>query len=250
MTMTRTPETPLTGRQARQITKKFTAQLVGRHERGPDRKVRRGSVDIDDRRARVSRPIADGTKVGALAWIDCLQKAVSEWDDMERQKQGGRPLGLHGLRVLEVLLGRRGVVALDFRTGRLDPALDTIARAAGVCRTTVVRALARMRAMGILDWIRRSETTGATGQAAPQRRQVSNAYWFTPELLPARVLKRLRDLVARRALHRRGTTPTAAAPPAPPRPTSPELAAALDRLGRGLSASTPNGEYPCSGVKG
>ena len=225
------------GRQARQITKGFAARLAGKGERGTDRKVRRHSIDVEDRRARVSRPIGDGTTAGALSWIDSLLKAVSEWDDVQRAKGGARPLGLHGLRVLEALLGRRGKVAIDFKTGRLDPELATIARAAGVTKTTVVRALARLKAMKILDWIRRTERTGKDGVFGPQRRQVSNSYFFTPEALPGRVAQRLRDLLARRRLRRSGTMPPDI-PPAPARPSSPELRDLLDRMEAGLARAS------------
>lgn len=239
----------LTARQTRQVTRAFAAQLTGRSERGPDKRVRRHSYDVDDRRAKVSRPIGDGTVAGAMSWIDCLLKTVSEWDDLERRKGGARPLGLAGLRVLETLLGRRGTIAIDFRTGCLEPAIDTIARVAKLGRTTVVRALARLRALKVLDWVRRTQATGRDGEAAPQREQISNAYFFTPEALPARVARRLRDLIARRRLRRQPTSP-AAEPPVPPRPTDPALAAALLALEKRVSASPPSGQYPDSGVKG
>lgn len=251
MSLTSKPAAALTARQAHQITKKFTAQLTGRGERGADRKVRRGSVDVDDRRARVSRPIGDGSKAGALSWIDCLLKTITEWDNMERRKGGVRPLGLHGIRVLEVLLGRHGKIAVDFKSGDIDPAIETIAQIGRVSKTTVVRALARLKAMKVLDWIRRTERTGNDGLFGPQRRQVSNAYWFTPEQLPARVLQRLRDLLARRRARR-----AEAAPPGPPadsgprQPTDLGLRAALARLSEGVNAIPPSGQYPSAGVEG
>lgn len=253
--MSRTHSSPAPiARQARQLIAKSTAHLTGRDERGRDRKVRRGSYDVDDRRAQVFRPIGDGTTAGALSWIDCLLKTVSEWDDMERARGGARPLGLHGMRVLETLLGRRGTIALDFRTGRLEPAIDTIARVARVGRTTVIRALARLRELKILSWVRRSQSTGNDGHYGPQREQVSNAYYFTPEALPARVMQRLRDLVARKALRRRGTAP--ASPPSPaPSPASDELRDVLARFRAGIdardqasNASPPSGQYPGSGA--
>ncbi len=243
------------GRQARQVTKGFTARLTGKAERGADRKVRRGSIDIEDRRARVFRPIGDGTTAGALGWIDCMLKVVAEWDNEQRAKGGARPLGLHGLRVLEALLGRHGKIAVDFKSGRLDPALDTIASAAGVTKTTVVRALERLKSLKILDWIRRTERTGADGVFGPQRRQVSNAYFFTPHELPARVAQRLRDLLARKRLRRTGTTP-AASPAAVAEPSCPDLRGTLARIkagiarrDEGVSASPPCGQYPVSGVE-
>lgn len=234
-------------RHARQMTKRVAAHLTGRSERGPDRKVLRNSYDVADRRAQVFRPIGDGTTAGALSWIDCLLKTVSEWDDWSRRKGGARPLGFHGLRVLETLLGRRGTIAVDFKTGRLDPAIETIAHVACLSKTTVIRALAKLRDLGLLSWVRRSQKTGNDGLYGPQREQVSNAYFFTPEGLPARVLQRLRDLVTRRKLRRGGVEP-----PAPDTPPSlatvrdPELRAALERMEQGLNASPPSGLYPCS----
>ncbi|MEH3098893.1 hypothetical protein [Sphingomonas adhaesiva] len=245
-----------TARQARQLAKGFTARLTGRTERGTDRKVRRHSIDVDDHRAQVFRRIGDGSIADAKGWIDCLMKTVSEWDDQERKKGGARPLGLHGLRVLEALLGLRGVIAIDFRTGRLEPAIDTIKRAAGVSRTTVIRALATLRAMKVIDWVRRTQKTDRDGLFGPQREQISNAYFLTPELLPKRVAQRLRDLVTRKRLRRTGTTPPAAPPP-PPQPQDPELRTTLARLGAGIearakgeSASPPSGQYPRAGVQG
>lgn len=74
------------GHQARQITRDFAARLAGKGKRSTDRKVRQHSIDVEDRRARFSRPI--GTTAGALSWIDYLLKAVSEWDDAQRAKSG------------------------------------------------------------------------------------------------------------------------------------------------------------------
>lgn len=235
-------------RQARHVVRSFAAARTG-NERGPDRKVRRGSFDVGDARARVFRPIGDGTKAGALGWIDCLLKTVSEWDDQERRTGGGRPLGLHGLRVLEVLLGRRGVVAVDFKTGRLEPAIDTIARAARMSRTTVIRALARLKALGILGWVRRTQKTGNDGLFGPQREQISNAYWFDLSGAPARFLRRFRDLLSRKQLRRTDAPP--APPPAKATPADPALADMLRRLGDAVdNASPPSGQYPSSGVEG
>jgi len=251
MSLTTKPAAALTARQAHQITKKFTAQLRGHGERGADRKVRRSSIDVDDRRARVSRPIGDGTKAGALSWIDCLLKTVTEWDNHERRKGGGRPLGLYGIRVLEVLLGRHGKVALNFKSGDLFPEIETIARTAGTSKTTVVRALARLKSMKILNWVRRTEKTGNDGLFGPQRRQISNAYWFTPEQLPARVLQRLRDLLARWRLRQvEGGLSSADRPDGPPQPSDPALRAALTALAEGVNAIPPAGQYSSSGVKG
>lgn len=246
MSFTRSTEAALTARQTRQLTKKFTAQLTER-ERGADRAVRRHSYDVDDSRAQVFRPIGDGTKRGAMGWIDCLLQVAREYDDQHRDDGGKRPLGWTGLAVLEVLLGRRGRrrIPIDFKTGRLDPAIDTIAEATGLVRVTVVRALARLKATGFLQWVRRSRRTGNDGLFAPQRKQTSNAYFFDLGQLPKNVLQRFRDLLGRKQRAQAAATDRAVESPteAPANHAEPQdsgLRAAIRSLSCSLSASTPS----------
>ncbi len=190
-----------------------------------------------------------------MRWIDVLLETIEEWDDFERRRGGARPLGLHGLKVLKALVGRskHARVPIDFKTGRLDPAIDTIAAAARVGRGTVIRALANLKRLGVLDWVRRTKTTDNAGGYGPQREQISNAYFFCLNL-PARVLQRFRDVYARRKLGAKGAAP----PDTPPKPMTaaeirdPELRAVLQRLEAGVTndASPPSGEYPASGSRG
>lgn len=240
MPSTQNPDAPISARQARQITKEFAARLA-RKERGADPHVRRESFDVDDRRAQVFRPIGDGTKAGAMSWIDCILKVARDYDDLERTKGGARPLGHTAIAVLEVLLGRRGRkrIPVDFRTGRLDPMIDTIAEAVALARITVVRALAKLKAKGFLSWVRRTVKTGQDGQFAPQRRQTSNAYFFDLAAMPKHVRQRLRDLVEARRRSR--VARAAAAPAEPPPPAPPQnagLRAALKALGERLSGAS------------
>jgi hypothetical protein len=233
-------------RQIRQFVREAAARFSGR-ERGEDRKVRRSSYDIEDPRAQVFRPIGDGTgdvKV-ALGWIDCVLKTLKEWDNRERKKGGARPLGLHGLRVIEALLGRHGGIPIDFRTGRIDPAILTIAKSACVSHSTVVRALAALKRLGILQWVRRSESTGRTGEFGPQRRQISNAYWFEISALPSRVAMDLRNRLARKRAAQGSTTPPVReAEWTPKSGKDSELREALTSFGKSLNAIPPDGEYP------
>ena len=99
------------------------------------------------------------------------------------------PLGTVAIEVLEYF-----VHLVDFRTGRLEPSLDTLIRRLKRSRDAIVRALKNLRAHGFLDWLRRYQPTGNEGRG-PQVRQATNAYRLS---LPER---------ARRLLGWRGHPP-------------------------------------------
>ena len=110
----------------------------------------------------------------------------------ERFERGGRekgkragPLGSVALEVLRELLR-----LVDYRTGRLEPAISTLCERVKRSRPAVVRALAALRRHGFLDWLRRYEPTGETGKG-PRVRQVTNAYRLT---LPPGALRLLGNL--------------------------------------------------------
>ena len=85
--------------------------------------------------------------------------------------QHGGVLKRTGLAVLRALLFAFANIA----TGRCDPSYDTLARAAGVARSTVAVALGRLEAAGLLERVRR--------QAG--RVRYTNAYRFpVAETLP------------------------------------------------------------------
>lgn len=89
-------------------------------------------------------------------------------------RQGGQrngPLGHVALEVLELLAH-----LVDFRSGRLDPALDTIAARIKRSKSAVVDALKALRRHGFLDWLRRYVPTANEGGRGPQVQQTSNAY--------------------------------------------------------------------------
>lgn len=192
--------------------------------------VRRRSYDVGDKRADVARPFG-GTKREQLDFRDSLFRTAQELQATDRQHGTRGPLSTFGLHVLHVLLYRFA----DLRTGRCDPALDTIAKVAGVSRRAVVTAIARLKAHGFLSWVRRTEATGAAPGEGPQVRQVSNAYFFDLAGMKKRVRQRLQDLMRGRVRRRENAAPAtpAAAPPepaAPPAPADHGLAAALARL--------------------
>ncbi|RUV67799.1 helix-turn-helix domain-containing protein [Mesorhizobium sp. M5C.F.Cr.IN.023.01.1.1] len=80
------------------------------------------------------------------------------------------PLGGVAIELLELFAN-----LVDFRTGRLDPSIDTLMLKLRRSRDAIVRALKALRAHGFLDWLRRYVPTGNEGRG-PQVQQTSNAY--------------------------------------------------------------------------
>lgn len=95
-------------------------------------------------------------------------------------------LGTVALEVLDLMANM-----VDYRTGRLDPSIDTLMRHLRRSRDAIVRALAALRAHGFLDWLRRYVPTGNEGRG-PQVRQTSNAYRLS---LPARALRMMAHML-------------------------------------------------------
>jgi len=109
--------------------------------------------------------------------------AAKRYELAERQKgERAGPLGSVAIEVLEFFVN-----LVDFRTGRLEPSLDTIMGKVRRSRDAVVRALKALRAHGFLDWLRRYEPTGREG-SGPQVQQASNAYRLS---LPEKALRLL-----------------------------------------------------------
>lgn len=99
-------------------------------------------------------------------------------------RQPGARNGALGCVALEVLdyLGNR----VDFRTGRLEPSIETMMEKLRRSRDAIVRALKALRQHGFLDWLRRYVATG--NDHGPQVQQTSNAYRLS---LPQRALRLL-----------------------------------------------------------
>lgn len=97
--------------------------------------------------------------------------AAKRYERIER-RPGRRcgPLGSVAIEVLEYFVN-----LVDFRTGRLEPSIDTLMRRLKRSRDAIVRALRNLRKHGFLDWLRRYTPTGNDGRG-PQVRQASNAY--------------------------------------------------------------------------
>lgn len=131
---------------------------------------------------RIWRPIgvgrARGSKRGGRRYAAAVirtAEALERRTRAERQKDkpGARNgvLGDIGVGVLKALYD-----IVDFATGRLEPAIATIAEHTGYCYSAVHEALCRLRKHGFLQWIRRSRPTENKGEAGPQVEQIPNAY--------------------------------------------------------------------------
>jgi hypothetical protein len=89
-------------------------------------------------------------------------------------KQDGA-LGRNGILVLHALI----FDFLNYATGRLDPAIETIARKACISVRSAKRGLANLKLCGVLNWIRRAaETRDECGRFCLE--QDTNAYGILP----------------------------------------------------------------------
>lgn len=127
---------------------------------------------------RVWRRISDGTVRGGKRWTGALLKAARQFEyrtrlERRQQEPGARNgrLGDVGLEVLSFLYE-----TVDYATGRLEPAIATIAAGVGRSYAAVHAALCRLRKEGFLHWMRRSRPIENADPGGPQVEQVPNAY--------------------------------------------------------------------------
>nr|WP_252509113.1 helix-turn-helix domain-containing protein [Zymomonas mobilis] len=126
--------------------------------RTPD-PVHRDSYDVGERENSVWKPV-NPQEIGAyLEAVD--QYSIKTGNISDR-----------AVRLLKMLFRM-----VDFKTGRLEPTLDTICEWVGYARATVVRLLKQLQEQGFIRWIRRSIKIKTDG-AGPRRKQTSNAYGF------------------------------------------------------------------------
>jgi hypothetical protein len=220
--------------------------------------VRRNSYYASDRRSMsLWRPIASNSRE-ARRLIAARLKAAEHYN--ERNKQAGDrqgPIGDVGIRLLRELYR-----IVDFKTGRLEPAIDTLCRRINRARATVVKYLAKLKEHGFLDWVRRSEPIEDADGAGPRVRQITNAYGFSlPAAATAWVKKILGNgptpdcALARREADRMemeamlGTVTNDEFIEFTLGDANPQLAEVFKRMGRALStnsASSNSGQKPVS----
>lgn len=136
--------------------------------------VRRNSYYASDPRAgAVWQPIGRD-KHEARAIVAMRMQAAEAYDRQHKQKgKRNGPLGYVGLEVLRELYRM-----VDYRTGRLDPSINTICVRTRRSKQAVVDALNRLQEHGFLVRVRRAEAIENAHQG-PQVRQITNAYGFS-----------------------------------------------------------------------
>jgi hypothetical protein len=109
------------------------------------------------------------------------KQAVQLWHkarkfDRSTKLQGkhGGLIGHAGLQVLHALI----FDFLNYRTGRLDPSYEGIARKANLARSTVAEALRRLKQLGVINWLRRCVPISDGGRF--ELKQETNAYAVLP----------------------------------------------------------------------
>lgn len=104
-----------------------------------------------------------------------LWHRARDFDRKTRRKDHhGGAVGHSALQVLHALI----FDFLNYRSGQLDPSYAAIARKANVCERTVANALQRLKALGILNWVRRCAEKWIDGRFVLE--QETNAYAVLP----------------------------------------------------------------------
>lgn len=127
---------------------------------------------------RLWRPINGGSLRSGKRWVGAMLKAAKEYERRTRAERRRKEPGAHngslgstGIEVLEYLYE-----IVDFGTGRLEPAIATIAERIQRSYSAVHDALRRLRQAGFLHWMRRSRKLDNANTAGPQVEQITNAY--------------------------------------------------------------------------
>ncbi len=145
--------------------------------------VRRNSYRAGEREHRHWRRF-DRTEFNA-------RMRAAELHDRDNKEPGKRngPIGAIGLEVYRELMRM-----VCWKTGRLEPSIATICKRTARSRDAVSKAMARLKAEGFLNWIRRFEPVEDPDPFGPQVKQTTNAYWFD---LPAKAAELVRRLMKR-----------------------------------------------------
>lgn len=140
--------------------------------------VWRNSYTVGQVEDRVWKPINGGSTRSATRFLKAILNGARRLELATRaRRQESDPgcrngdLGEVGIEVLTFLFD-----TVDYATGRLEPAVRTIADAIGRSYSAVHRALVRLRDNGFISWMRRSKPKDNPAPGEPAVEQASNAY--------------------------------------------------------------------------
>lgn len=140
-------------------------------------------ADVQDGATYASWPVWSGSTTKQTRFAALPKKtAMRIYHKAMKWNSSGKLAGCHGgvigshvLLVLHTLIFE----FLNYGTGRLDPSYAAIQRKTRLCRQTVAKALARLKELGIVNWIRRCrEDRDEAGRFV--LRQETNAYAILP----------------------------------------------------------------------
>lgn len=168
----------------------------GRADRRTGQQVHRYTRTQRGQEGRFWQPIDRRSRSRLIAAAERYDRVHRIAHRTARNGRENGTIGHVGLEVLRALL----FDFLDCRTGRLDPAIATIAAKIGRSIAAVAEALKRLKAHGFLEWLRRYVPTGQAGLRGPQVQQTSNAYRI---MLPALIAAALATPAPDDDTHRR-----------------------------------------------
>lgn len=162
------------------LANKFAGRRKSKNDpENPTDPVRAYSWDVDDARAKPGQKIGDGTGGHYWAFTQALVGGFADLYASQRIEGYDGPFKVQAsyLPAFEALL-----TYLDGKSGDCFPAQQTVADKIGQSRSMVVRMIECAEYHGFLCHVRRSERIPqAEGQARPQRKQASCAYFFDCE---------------------------------------------------------------------
>jgi len=173
----------------------YAGTIAGRPtpRRRTDQPVWRGSLDVDDPRAKVERPLGDGTPEGAKEFIRAWIIAAKDYANHTKARGKAHRISANLIRLIETIMWR----CLERATGRCEVTLERIMDVTGYSRPTVVRLLARGREEGLIDWVRRTEKTDNAPGEGPRVKQTANAYFFEVTKLPIEAYRKVKQRLAK-----------------------------------------------------
>lgn len=130
------------------------------------------------------RPVLFGSTKQPVAWGRMSRtERARRYANAEKFDRATKRAGRHGGAIGHTALKVYHALLFGFfnlKTGQLDPSYDAIAKRANLCRKAVWAALRRLKALGLINWVRRCrDDHDAEGRF--KLRQETNAYQVQPE---------------------------------------------------------------------